>query len=222
MLSHNKNKYISIVSCLKMITENKHVKSGCIPAHIHNQLAMVTTCNHKYQWYSLVIITRLFNAFVLIYQTFLYVVFIQGRGPCSCVHAFTLKMSIPIPVGNWKDHTRNAYIQVSAQLKTLSSEWSLQTVYVCEDHTGSFRRQFHNQDGRFVPGTSDSWWQSAEDIVYTFRGEIRQLDGEWKSDVVDYKWGDAINVENGRFQKNNWQMIECGNAIEDVPLQGGS
>ena len=207
------------MSCLKMITENKHVMSGCIPAHIHNQLAMVTTCNHKYQWYSLVIITRLFNAFVLIYQTFLYIVFIQVNGRCSCVHAFPLTMSIPIPGGNWKEHTRNACIQVSAQLKDFSGEWSLQTVYVCEDQYGRFScKEFDNINGHFVPGTNDTWWQSAKDIVYTLRGEIPQLDGDWKSDVVDYNRGDQVNIENGRFHKPNWEVIGYVNAIEDKPF----
>ena len=132
-------------------------------------------------------------------------------------------MPVPIPLGNWRHHTRNAHIQVSAQLQTESGQWTLQTVYVRPDESGLFCGKFDNMNGCFVEGSSDSWLKSAKNVVYTVRTEVLQPDLEWKPDIMDYKCNDMIDVENGKFHCNTqWQVLEYEypsdvNAIEDGP-----
>ena len=108
-------------------------------------------------------------------------------------------MPVPIPLGNWRHHTRNAHIQVSAQLQTESGQWTLQTVYVRPDESGVFCGKFDNMNGCFVEGSSDSWLKSAKNVVYTLRAEVLQHDHEWKTDIMDYKCNDMIDVVNGKF-----------------------
>ena len=124
---------------------------------------MVSACNHKCKLCPLVIIAKTFDAFVLIQQTFLYMLYIKVKRPFAVVYTHSLlTMPVPIPLGNWRHHIRNAHIQVSAQLQTESGQWTLQTVYVRPDESGVFCGLFDNMDGCFVEGSNDSWSQSAK------------------------------------------------------------
>ena len=113
-------------------------------------------------------------------------------------------MPIPIPGGVWPELARNPGIQVSAKLKTKSGHWKLQTVYVYPHGSGNF----DNIDGSFVAGSSDSWWESAEEIIFTLRADLLQPDNTWKADVVDYTRDEVLHVVNGKFHRAEWQIVD--------------
>ena len=119
-----------------------------------------------------------------------------------------------VPGGNWQAYTSKQFFQITAQLRTMSGGWNWQTFVVMPSTDHQFQALLDNNDGYFVEGSSDSWGESAQNVIFTLRAEIEHPQHGLVRDVVDYHPGDVINVVHYKLvHESPWLVVRAGDIV---------
>ena len=82
----------------------------------------------------------------------------------------------------------------------------------CTDN--QFQALLDNYDGYFVEGSSDSWGESVQNVIFTLRAVIQHPQRGLVRDVIDYHPGAVMNVVDYKLvHEDPWLVVRPGDVV---------